>query len=108
MYSESRLAIIVYIDGHYSPAWGFPEHKKRDPFVDKIWRKRTKSLYPPKKKAQIIKVWGKRKAYKEFELDKKYIRYEPVFNTAKSLIHQYKKIKDLEFVSIGITTGEIA
>lgn len=108
MYSENRLAIVVYIDGKYKPAWGLPEHKERDPFVDQIWRKRTKSLYPPKKKAKIIKVLGKRRASKEFELDKKYIGYVPVFNTAKSLINQYKKIKDLEFISIGITTGETA
>ena len=100
--AEGRWELIVYIDGSFKPAWGWSSGEAYWPFVEKIWRKRSKAHYSPKRQKEIIKIWGKRRAKKDFpNLEEKIHWYEPIFKTAKSLVSQYRKIEGLEVVCIG-------
>lgn len=95
--SDTQLAWIVYIDGTINVTWGYPTEETFLPLVEKVWHKKTKSLYTAKEKAKIIKIWGKRKAKAYFpELDKKMIMYRAMFSKYSVLEKQFKKIDGLE------------
>ena len=68
---EGKRDLMVYIDGTANFSWGYPKGQYMDgehfrPIVQSIWRKRSRSYYPPKQQKEIIKVWGKRRAKKEY------------------------------------------
>ncbi|WP_028302635.1 hypothetical protein [Oceanospirillum beijerinckii] len=104
--SESTFALRVYLDGSTCAGWGHknlagpnPHYK---PVTEKLWRKRTRAMYPPKKKQELIKRFGKRKAESALPgLNDVQVWYEAVFMSASSLVRQYKKLEGLELVSVG-------
>jgi hypothetical protein len=96
---EGRFDLAVYIDGVI--CWGnaIPSSDSFDPIVKDVWRERKKAIYSPKKKAAIIKNFGKRKAKQYFDnLDEVLVFYDPTFISAKSLVRQFKKLEGLEVV----------
>ncbi|MFK4751469.1 hypothetical protein [Oceanobacter antarcticus] len=99
--SENKTALAVYMNGTIKWGNGWPDSNQFDPRVEKIWRKRTKALYSPAKKAKIEKTLGKRAARKTFtNLDQKMEWYDPTFSTAASLVRQFKKIQNLTLLSL--------
>ena len=100
--AEGRWELVVYIDKSITPFWGMPSHKEYLPVVEKVWRKRSKAHYSPKRQKEIIKIWGKRRAKKEWpDLEEKYHWYDFIFKTASSVVRQYRRIEGLELISIG-------
>lgn len=99
---ENQLAVMVFIDGIIQPGAGWPDSKLFDEFVKLVWRERTSSVYKPKERAEIIKIFGKREAKKRFpKLDEKLSIWVADFTTAASLRRKLQKLKDLEVISIG-------
>ena len=100
--SESESRLFVYFDGEYRPSWGITSMDSFNPLTEKLWNKRTKAFYSPKKIAKLRKDIGIR-ALKKFlpDFDKKQVWYEPCFKTSTTLIRQYAKLDDLELVAIG-------
>jgi len=104
---EGKMDLGVYIDGVMNFSWGRPKGRNTEgenfrPVVELIWRKRSRSYYSPRHQKEIVKVWGKRKAKKEFpDLESRYEWFDPVFLTTASLVRQYKRIKGLELISVG-------
>jgi len=103
--SKNTVAIVVYINGTIKPGWGIVNLDMFEPKVKLLWRKRTKSLYSDKKKKEFIKIFGIRGARKDFDIDKKTEWYEPHFPTFGGLKRLYKKIENLEVISIGYKAG---
>ncbi|NOR71610.1 MAG: hypothetical protein GQ532_18305 [Methylomarinum sp.] len=99
--SKNTIAIGVYINGTIKPGWGVVSLDMFDPKVKQLWRKRTKSLYGGKRKQEFIKVFGIRRARKEFDIDKKTEWYEPYFPTFGGLKRLYKKNENLELICVG-------
>ena len=99
---EGRWELVVYIDKSIKPICGMPSHEEFLPIVEQVWRKRSKARYSPKRQKEIIKIWGKRRAKKEWpDLEAKIYWYDFIFKTASSVVRQYRKIEGLELVSIG-------
>ncbi|WP_139203132.1 hypothetical protein [Amphritea atlantica] len=99
---EGRFELIVYFDRTLSIGWGWKTSDHYDPLTEVLWHKRTKSLYSPKKRAEIIKSLGKRNAKRLFpKLEEHMEWYEPVFSTAATLVRQYKKVEGLSLESVG-------
>ena len=94
--SESKTALAVYINGEIGGGWGYEFGDGYHPLVSDIWRKRTKALYSPSKKKKLEKDFGKRRV-KEIisDIDKVHTYYDCCFNTAKSLVSQFKKLEGL-------------
>lgn len=104
--SESKTALAVYINGQIKGA-ELGLIKDVPELNQKVWRKRTKAKYSPKHKAQIIKIWGKRAAKKHYEdLEEQYVYFDPTFNTAASVVRQFKKLDGLKVVKVGLKTAE--
>ena len=102
MVKENQLAVVVYINDTIKPTCGDPKGAEFKPLTEKIWRKRTLSVYSPKQQKEIVKVWGKRRAKKEFpRLEEKLTYFECYFPKFAPLQRQYKKLKNLEVISIG-------
>lgn len=98
--SESEHHLVVYIDGKWNAGWGWTGGAKYWPLVEKVWCKRSKSVYPPAKQKDIIKTFGKRRAAELFpKLEKVMVWYQPNFKTAKPLISQLKKLPDLVWLT---------
>ncbi len=97
--AENKLAIIVYINGQIQITEGWTDSKFFNPITKKVWCTKTCSVYKPKEKAKLIKIWGKREAYKRYDLDKKCVSYVPYFNTFATFERQYKKLKNLELIT---------
>lgn len=97
--SENKLAIMVYINEIIQIGAGWTDSKVFNPITKKVWCTKTKSIYKPKEKAKLIKIWGKREAYKRHDLDKKIVSYVPYFNTFATFERQYKKLENLELIT---------
>ena len=97
--------LTVSIDGFINFGSGFPTMDSYDPFVTKVWRKRSRviSLF---KKTELA---GKSKRYiaqinqlkKEYP-DKVQEWYDPCFSSVQSFIRQYKKLEGIEYVEKGV------
>lgn len=98
---ENKLVIAVYRDGFMALKGTHKSDKDFDEEAAKVHRKRTLSLYKPKEKAKLIKDFGKREAYRSFNLDAVSEWYEPWFPKIDPLIKQYKKLENIELISIG-------
>lgn len=106
--TENQLAILVYIDGTINPGWGWEGSDHFEPFVKRVWRQSTRSVYKPSEQARIIKNLGKRLAKKTFpDMDKKLHFWMPYFKTSASMRRVLQKNKEIELVSIGYV-AEIA
>ncbi len=102
---ENQLAIIVFIDGEIQPSCGWPNTKCFDAFTQKVWRKRTLSVYKPSEQARLIKSFGKRLARKTFpDLDKTLEYWTADFNTATSMRRALQKNKEMQLISLGFNT----
>jgi hypothetical protein len=105
--SESKTALAVYIDDTIQPAKGWPDSDHHDPMVEQIWRKRSKAVFSPAKKAKIEKTLGKRRARQTFSnLDKTYEWFDPIFTTAASLVRQFKKLDGLVLIKCGYKVAD--
>lgn len=100
--AENKLAILVFIDGTINPGWGWEGSDHFDPFVKRVWRQSSRSVYKPSEQARIIKNLGKRLAKKTFpDMDKKLHFWLGDFKTAVSMRRTLQKNKEIELVSIG-------
>lgn len=99
--SESTTVLAVYIDGYIKGEW-FTKEAVQPSCLKQVWRKRAISIYKPAEKKRIIKDFGKRQAKKFFpNLDDKKEFFDCHFTTAKSLVHQFKRIKGIQLMLIG-------
>ena len=103
--SQTRIqfSLFVFIDGHIKISTGWPSHGDYDSFVEKVWRKKTRttSLFKiqelqGKSKRQIAVINKLKKEYP----DRVMVWYEPLFLNPGSLIKQYKKLEGLEVVKL--------
>lgn len=95
--AENQLAVVVFIDGVIKASTGIELSKRYDPFVAKVWRKRSQSCYSQKHIKEIEKLWGKREAKKQFpRLHDKHVYYEPFFPKFAGLKRVLAKQKDLQ------------
>jgi len=99
--SKNKVSIVVYRDGYISLKGCWPKDAEHTPELVSVYRKRSKAAYAEKKKAELIKVFGKREARKVFDIDRVSVWYEPWFPTYGALERQYKKLENVELVSIG-------
>lgn len=101
LYKENQYALCVYIDGSWKGLWmSGDKDPVYDPIVKQVWRKRSRALYSPAKKARIKKSLGVRRTKEMFpDLDKAIVMWMPDFSTAASLVRQFKKIEGLELVA---------
>ena len=100
--SENRTALAVYIDGVMNFSEGWPSSEQFRPLTEQIWRKRSKSIYSPAKVKKMEKDIGKRRVRKICpDIDKKLEWYDPTFNTAASLVRQFKKLEGLALIECG-------
>ena len=90
---------FVYMDEIIQIGAGWTDSKVFNPITKKVWCTKTTSIFKPKEKAKLIKIWGKREAYKRHDLDKKIVSYVPYFNTYATFERQYKKLENLELIT---------
>lgn len=102
MASETKLVLVAYINEEYCHGWSDPDHELYKPVTEILWRKRTRRVWSPVQVKKIMKIYGKRRAKSEFpDIDDVITWRVPCFNTAKSVVTQYKRIKGLELICIG-------
>lgn len=101
MIAENKMALIVWINGERSDAWGMPKHEKYHPLTKLVWRRKT---YRPG--AATIRKVSKMKGGKRWlKLKENAYLYEVVeywvcyFSSAASLVRQFRKIEGLELVT---------
>lgn len=107
-YKENQYALCVYIDGSWKGLWMTGDKDPvYDPIVKQVWRKRSRALYSPAKKARIRKSFGVRRTKEMFpDLDKAIVMWMPDFKTAASLVRQFKKIDGLELVAEPVNAND--
>lgn len=87
-----KLAIGLYVNGFMKGSWII---RPDDYHESKFLPIRTKSKYSPKIKQQIIKIWGKRRAYKEYpDLDEKIEYKGSHFSSARSALNHLNKVSE--------------
>jgi hypothetical protein len=100
-YKEGDRRLNVYLNGSikYSHVFG-EHHDEYQALVEKFWHKQTKAAFKAKDKKAYEKIYGGKKAARKAfpKLDDRIVFYFPTFKKAKTLVNQFKKIKDLEFI----------
>lgn len=103
--SENKTALIVWVDGQRNDGWGWTESNVFRPLVKDIWRRKTR-----KPGASIIRRMTKEKGGKAFLKRKENAFLHEVieywvcyFDTAASLVRQFRKIEGLELVVEGVS-----
>ena len=100
--SESTTVLSVYIDGVIKGAWVKPIDKLPEDapkILADVWYHRTMARYKPKQVADIEKIYGKRRAKKEWpDLHSRIEWVEPYFPKASVLCRQFKKLQGLELI----------
>ncbi|EPI9148620.1 hypothetical protein ACTBUY_001957 [Salmonella enterica subsp. enterica] len=98
--SENRTALIVWIDGQRSAGWGWPDVNTFRPVVKSVWRRKT---FKPG--ASIVRRIAKEKGGKAYLKRKENAHLQEVkehwtafFDTAASLVRQFRKIEWLELI----------
>lgn len=100
--NESKTCLQVYIDDYVNGAWlsfgktGIEFSEDAPKCIKDVWRTCYKSKYPPKRRKQLEKIWGKR-AFKKHhpDADEKWVFYVPSFAKASVLCRQYKKLSGI-------------
>lgn len=100
---ENQLAIAVYLNGTIKPSMGMPDMPEQfNPVTELLWHKRTRAIYPPSRRKQILKAFTRKDLKtRNIDLDKKHLWYEPFFTKFNPLKTQYSKLEKLEVISIG-------
>ncbi|HCM0809471.1 hypothetical protein HJ153_01865 [Vibrio parahaemolyticus] len=99
--AENKTALAVYIDGVINQGWGWKDREVegRPTIVGDVWKTRTMARHKPKFIKDIEKIYGKRRAKKEFpDLHGRREWLEPTFPKASVLCRQFKKLEGLELV----------
>jgi len=102
--SEGKTVLVVYINGCYKSFWGLMERECEDrpSIIKDVWKKRSMAKHKPNVIKSIEKIYGKRKAKKEYpDLHGRHEWYEPSFPKASVLCRQFKKLKGLELMQGG-------
>ena len=89
--SDNKQIYSVYIDRHIKGKW----NKDNFPIITKVWCKKTTAIYKPKFKKELIKIYGKKRAEKEHDLNGKIETLIPTFTSSKRWISQFKKLEGL-------------
>lgn len=88
---KMKLVVSTYVNGFFKGEWmGLGE--KRDHPESKFLNKRTVRAYSPKKKADLIKKFGKRRAYELFDLDHEKSYYTSTWSNGKTAINHLLKV----------------
>ncbi|HCJ0148064.1 TPA: hypothetical protein NQG57_000989 [Salmonella enterica subsp. enterica serovar Infantis] len=99
--AENRTALIIWIDGERSEVWGWPDSNLYRPLVKEVWRRKTRkpgaSLIRHMAKKKGGKAWLKRKENAFVHEVKEY--WVCTFDTAASLVRQFRKIEGLELIT---------
>lgn len=112
---EGKTELGVYIDGSICGSWmtalarGKQEQLEGFETIPTIlrdvWKLKTKAYYTPKKVKEIEKIFGKRRAKKEFpKLHGRHEFYLPYLPKASVLCRQFKKLEGLELVKAAFLT----
>lgn len=100
-----KYELMVYINGEFKAAWllnGGSEEAKR--FLRPVMRPK----YPAKFRADMTKIWGKRKVLKEWpDLNDKDTRFAPTWLSAKQMLRHFgNTCTDIELVCTGYPLSE--
>ncbi|PSU49462.1 hypothetical protein C9J12_08205 [Photobacterium frigidiphilum] len=109
---EGKTELAVYIDGTICGSWMSARTNAEQDEVEglptiirDVWKLKTKAYYTPKKVKEIEKIFGKRRAKKEFpKLHDRHGFYLPYFPKASVLCRQFKKLEGLELVKAAFLT----
>ena len=95
---KMKLVVGIYVDGTVKAIWS-TEHEKHP--EAKYLAPHFINVYKPSQKQRIIKIWGKRRAYKEHpNLDAKHEYRLPYFaNATKAINHLIKVSETIELVT---------
>ncbi|TVP09810.1 hypothetical protein [Shewanella sp. KCT] len=98
--NESTTVLAVYLDGVIKGAWmcqvkDLPADAPS--ILPKVWVIKSMARYKRKSIVDIEKIWGKRRAKKEYpDLHSRIEYLVPYFSKASVLCRQFKKLEGLE------------
>ncbi|MDP8079540.1 hypothetical protein [Phocoenobacter skyensis] len=90
-----RLKKVVYINNEIKGAWDDEEHPMHQ-ITKEVWFTKGEYLYTREFRNRF-----KGRMLDE-DLNRKISVYSPIFGSIKTLIRQYKKLKGLELIQIGV------
>lgn len=105
---ESKTVLAVYVDGVFDNKWvtqikNLPSDAPQ--ILPEVWCHKTTSRYKQKDIAEIEKIYGKRRAKKEYpDLHGKLVWLSPCFSKASVLCRQLKKLNGLEITKADCLT----
>lgn len=89
--SKMKLVITTYIDGVFKGVWMMPDKGVNYP-EQKFLNKKIIKSYSPKRKAELIKKLGKKRAYELFDLDRESFFYTPNWSNGKTALNHMLKV----------------
>ncbi len=100
-HSESKTALVVYINGEIKGGWSLTEDdcEDRPEILKDVWKLTTKAKYKAEFIKKINKIFGKRRAKKDYpDLHERHEYYLPYFAKASVLVRQFKKLEGITLI----------
>ena len=89
--SKMKLLVATYVNGQFKGAWMMPKDGVEYP-EQMFLNKKIIRAYSTKKKADLIKKFGKKLANELFNLDKETFYYTPIWASGKTAINHLLKV----------------
>jgi len=99
-YKEGERRLVVYLNGWIRYGWNAdPTSENYNLLIEKFYQKHSRALYSGKEKKRLSKGFRKKELKEYFPgLEKRYTYFSPCWRKAKTLVNQFKKIKELELL----------
>lgn len=93
---KMKLVVETFVDGVFKGEWMIPKEGEVIP-QRQFLNKKIIRAYSLQKKADLIKRYGKKRAYEIFDLDAERVYYSPTWSSGKTAIsHLLKVCKSVE------------
>lgn len=104
-YRKLSYSLTVYVNGQWRGEWVKGQCEEARRFMCPS----SRSLYTPKRKAEIVKALGKRQAAKVFpKLNEKMVIYLPNWRSPRSMLRHFCKTNErIAVLSVGMPAPDI-
>ena len=106
--SENKTLLAVYINGTVKGAWAWFDKacEDRPEIIKDVWKLTTRARYKPSMVKKLEKVYGKRRAKKEYPaLHERHEHWMPYFPKASVLCRQFKKLEGIKIIKADCLTN---
>lgn len=106
--SESRLALVVFLDGRVDLQWWNVEDQGIKALIEKFWCRVETKVFSAAARRDLKARFGDQAAEKSFDFGATSTTWLPRFLSTRTLVQKYRSIDDLVLIDADTTEAALA